>query len=179
MRQLGLCSAWLMVCAAACAASESGPKPDGGTAGASPGGATGTAGTMGVGGSSAAGTAGTTATGTAGATATGTAGTTGTGGGTGACTSDLASRVRITEIDVGATYAYNEVDNNGAEPGSDAAGDLADPGRRVAAGVPGQDATAWSTSSTLDASDQPTGSFGLRRLRRAGHLRRRDGRRRC
>jgi len=32
----------------------------------------------------------------------------------GVCSSALSARVRITEIDVGATYAYNEVDNNGA-----------------------------------------------------------------
>jgi len=32
----------------------------------------------------------------------------------GVCSSALADRVRITEIDVGASYAYNEVDNNGA-----------------------------------------------------------------
>ena len=35
----------------------------------------------------------------------------------GACSSALADRVRITEIDVGTTYDYNEVDNNGAALG--------------------------------------------------------------
>ncbi|HEY4393793.1 MAG TPA: hypothetical protein VGP64_07005 [Polyangia bacterium] len=40
----------------------------------------------------------------------------GAAGGTsgGACSSALSDRVRITEVDVGATYAYNEVDSNGA-----------------------------------------------------------------
>jgi hypothetical protein len=32
----------------------------------------------------------------------------------GTCSSALSDRVRITEVDVGVTYAYNEVDNNGA-----------------------------------------------------------------
>jgi hypothetical protein len=35
----------------------------------------------------------------------------------GVCSSALADRVRIVEIDVGATYGYNEVDNNGAALG--------------------------------------------------------------
>ena len=35
----------------------------------------------------------------------------------GACSSALSSRVRITEIDVGVTYDYNEVDSNGAALG--------------------------------------------------------------
>src|SRR6185437_4834984 len=47
--------------------------------------------------------------GSGGGSATG--GATGDGG---VCSSALADRVRITEIDVGASYAYNEVDNNGA-----------------------------------------------------------------
>jgi len=52
-----------------------------------------------------------------------TGGVTATGGGVvdagppGSCTSDLASRVRVTETDLGAAYAYNEVDNNGAALG--------------------------------------------------------------
>jgi hypothetical protein len=58
--------------------------------------------------------------GTGGATP-GTGGTTpatgGMGGATATCGASLASRVRITEIDVAATYAYNEVDNNGAALG--------------------------------------------------------------
>ena len=38
----------------------------------------------------------------------------GSSGDGGACSSSLASRVRITEVDVGVTYLYNEVDSNGA-----------------------------------------------------------------
>jgi hypothetical protein len=49
---------------------------------------------------------------------TGAGGGGGPGGGTvGACSSTLASRVRVNEIDVGVTYAYNEVDNNGPNLG--------------------------------------------------------------
>src|SRR5580692_8521894 len=41
----------------------------------------------------------------------------GSSGDGGVCSSALADRVRITEIDVGTTYDYNEVDNNGAALG--------------------------------------------------------------
>ncbi len=52
------------------------------------------------------------------ATGGGSSATGGTGGGSAvACSSALSDRVRISEIDVGATYAYNEVDNNGAALG--------------------------------------------------------------
>jgi hypothetical protein len=37
----------------------------------------------------------------------------GSSGDGGACSSTLSSRVRITEVDVGSAYAYNEVDSNG------------------------------------------------------------------
>ena len=108
----------------------------GGTGGSASGG-NGSGGSTGTGGKNT--TGGTT--GTGGSTGTGgnntTGGTTGTGGtGTGGgpgvpipdggygpsgdggvCSSALSDRVRITEIDVGATYAYNEVDNNGAALG--------------------------------------------------------------
>ncbi len=100
-----------------CASSSS---QDGGTGGSASGGngsggSTGTGGGVGTGG-----------------TGTATGGSTGTGGGPGVpipdggygpsgdggvCSSALSDRVRITEIDVGATYAYNEVDNNGAALG--------------------------------------------------------------
>src|SRR5450755_4699124 len=56
-------------------------------------------------------------TGAAGSGAGGSTGAAGATGGTGTCSSTLAGRVRITEVDVGATYAYNEVDNNGAALG--------------------------------------------------------------
>ena len=67
-----------------------------------------------------------------GGSASATGGATGTGGGPGVpvpdggygpsgdggvCSSALADRVRITEIDVGGSYAYDEVDNNGAALG--------------------------------------------------------------
>jgi hypothetical protein len=69
------------------------------------------------------GTGGSTTGGGSGGSASGgssaTGGSTATGGSsaTGACSSALSDRVRITEVDVGATYAYNEVDNNGAALG--------------------------------------------------------------
>ncbi|HTB61868.1 MAG TPA: hypothetical protein VLC06_28605 [Polyangia bacterium] len=87
-----------------------------GTGGAT-GGTSGTGGTFGTGG--AIGTGGTPGAGGAIGTggAPGTGGTPGTGGATMACSSALSDRVRITEIDVGASYAYNEVDNNGAALG--------------------------------------------------------------
>jgi hypothetical protein len=45
------------------------------------------------------------------------AGADGSSGDGGACTSALSSRVRITDVDVGVAYAYDEVDNNGAALG--------------------------------------------------------------
>jgi hypothetical protein len=81
-------------------------------AGGGPGGATGAGGATGVGGSSGAGGA------------AGAGGAVPDGGGTppidaavGSCAAPLADRVRVTEIDVGVAYAYNEVDNNGAALG--------------------------------------------------------------
>jgi hypothetical protein len=41
----------------------------------------------------------------------------GSSGDGGPCSSALASRIRITEVDVGIAYDYNEVDNNGAALG--------------------------------------------------------------
>src|SRR5450755_2966267 len=103
-----------------CASSSS---QDGGTGGSASGG-NGSGGSTGTGGG-----IGTGGTGTATGGSTGTGASTGTGGGPGVpipdggygpsgdggvCSSALSDRVRITEIDVGASYAYNEVDNNGA-----------------------------------------------------------------
>lgn len=80
------------------AAGSGGVRP--GSGGAAPGGAGGTAaGGKGSGGSPATGGSGVDA------------------GPPGSCTSDLASRVRVTETDLGVAYAYNEVDNNGAALG--------------------------------------------------------------
>jgi hypothetical protein len=91
----------------------------GGSTGAtSLGGDTGSKGTGGNGG----GAGGGTATGVGGTPGVGVGGSPGVGGGPGAggapaCSTTLAERVRVTEIDVGTTYAYNEVDNNGAALG--------------------------------------------------------------
>jgi len=90
------------------------------------GGSSGTAGSNGGLGGNNNGSGGNTTTGGGGANgaggATGTGGTPGLGGGPGAggapaCSTPLSARVKVTEIDVGVTYAYNEVDNNGAALG--------------------------------------------------------------
>src|SRR3954447_12657075 len=98
-------------------ASSTGGTGGSATGGNGSGGSTGTGGRIGTGGS----------TGTGGRIGSG--GSIGTGGGPGVpipdggygssgdggvCSAALVDRVRITEIDVGASYAYNEVDNNGA-----------------------------------------------------------------
>jgi hypothetical protein len=152
----------------------------GGSGGAG-GGATGhggTSGATGAGGSSSTtgrgGTSGTTgAGGTSGTTgAGGSSGTTGSGGSSGAggsagsgggsCSSALSSRVRVTEIDVGATYAYNEVDNNGAALGLTvlAIAPLPGGGSRLAF-LGKTDSTVHIV--TLDANDQIVAgsAFGL------------------
>src|SRR5579871_5444271 len=101
---------------------------------------------------------GTTATGSGGSTGA-TGGTTGSGGSsaTGSCASALSDRVRITEIDVGASYAYNEVDNNGAALGLTplAISPIPGGGSRLAFLGKG-DSTVHVV--TLDGSDQVTGS---------------------
>jgi hypothetical protein len=154
MRQLGFGSALLTVFAAACASSESGAKPDGaGTAGGAGSGTTGAAGTTGGAGASGSGAAGTTS---------GTGGASGAGGTgvTGSCSSDLTSRVRITEIDVGAAYAYNEVDNNGANLGLTPLAISPIPGGGSRLAFLGK-SDAMVHVVNLDTHDQPTGSFGL------------------
>ncbi len=101
---------------------------------------------------------GTTASGSGGSTSA-TGGTTGSGGSsaTGSCSYSLADRVRITEIDVGVTYAYNEVDNNGAGLGLTplAISPIPGGGSRLAFLGKG-DSTVHVV--TLDGSDQVTGS---------------------
>ena len=120
-----------------------GTAGSGGTLGTASGGASGSAGTAGGGAPATGGTGGKSGNGgstaktdaaaggatsaTGGAVGTGGAASTGgviaTGGSAvdagspGSCTSDLASRVRVTETDLGVAYAYNEVDNNGAALG--------------------------------------------------------------
>src|SRR6185295_17283935 len=75
------------------------------------GGAAGSGGRGGTGGGGAGGG------GAGGAAGAGGGGTGGAGGATTACSSALSSRVRVTEVDVGVAYAYNEVDNNGPNLG--------------------------------------------------------------
>ncbi len=111
----------------------------GGSGGSSTtGGSSGTGGSSTTGGGSGSGGSSTTGGGSGGSSTTGggTGGSSTTGGSTGGgpgvpipdggygssgdggvCSSALSDRVRITEIDVGASYAYNEVDNNGAALG--------------------------------------------------------------
>jgi hypothetical protein len=86
-----------------------------------------------------------------------------TGGGPAVgCSSALSDRVRITEIDVGATYAYNEVDNNGAALGLTplAVSPIPGGGSRLAFLEKG---ASQVHVVTLDASDQvvPGSAFTL------------------
>ena len=94
-----------------------------------------------------------------GGTGTATGGRSGTGGAAGAaaCTASLASRVRVTEVDVGATAAYNEVDNNGAGLGLTpfAISPLPGGGSRLAFLGKGD---GMVHVLTLDAADQVTGT---------------------
>jgi hypothetical protein len=120
----------------------------GGTTGTGSAGTTGTAGTSGG-----AGTVG-------GAGTTGSSGTTGTGGAY-ACASSLSSRVRITEIDVGVAYAYNEVDNNGAGLGLTPLAIAAIPGGGARLGFLGK-SDGMVHVVPLDANDQvSSGAFSL------------------
>ncbi len=132
------------------------------------GGSTGTAGSNGGLG----GAGGGTVTGAGGATTTGVGGTTGAGGvtgtagvsgglggniggaGTTGCTTALSDRVRVTEIDVGVTYAYNEVDNNGAALGQTPLAISPIPGGGSRLAFLGK-TDSMAHVVTLDASDQP------------------------
>ena len=147
MRQPPVGCVLFLFLGAACASSEPSVTPDGGAAGT-------------TGGAGAMGTAGT-ADGAAGTTGGG--GATGTGGSAGlaACASDLAGRVRVTEIDVGATYAYNEVDNNGPNLGLTPLSIAPVPGGGSRLAFLGK-SDGMVHVVTLDATDQPAGgSFGL------------------
>ena len=121
-----------------------------GTGGVATGGATGAGGASTGGATGQAGSSGTGAQG-------GSTGTTGTGGTPATCTSALSSRVRISEIDVGVTYAYNEVDNNGASLGLTPLAISPIPGGGARLAFLGKgDSTVHVV--TLDASDQVTGT---------------------
>ncbi len=96
---------------------------------------------------------------TGGAGASGVAGAPGLGGGPGAagapgCATSLANRVRVTEIDVGVTYAYNEVDNNGAALGLTPLAISPIPGGGSRLAFLGK-TDSMAHVVTLDANDQP------------------------
>ncbi|HEY4185874.1 MAG TPA: hypothetical protein VGP07_12450, partial [Polyangia bacterium] len=144
-----------------------GAPSSGGTSGSAgakaSGGATGQGGSSGrTGSGGAAGSGGATssggATGTTGAAgAAGSGGATGAGGAPSACGSALSSRVRVTEIDVGVSYAYNEVDNNGASLGLTPFAISPVPGGGARLAFLGKgDSTVHVI--TLDANDQVTGT---------------------
>jgi hypothetical protein len=69
----------------------------------------------------------------------------------------LSSRVRITEIDVGVTYAYNEVDNNGAGLGLTPLAISPIPGGGARLGFLGK-TDGMIHVVTLDANDQVSGA---------------------
>jgi hypothetical protein len=139
-----------------------GGLPTGGQNGGEGGGATTSNGGHGDGGSSgtagsSGGLGGSTITGAGGATgvagASGVGGSLGPGGTTG-CATALADRVRVTEIDVGVTYAYNEVDNNGAALGLTPLAISPIPGGGSRLAFLGK-TDSMAHVVTLDASDQP------------------------
>ena len=127
-----------------------GQTAGGGAAGPGSGGTRASGGTPGGGGHA---TGGTTASG--GAASPGSGGA--TGGSTASCSGALGDRIRVTEIDVGASYAYNEVDNNGANLGLTplALSPLPGGGARLAFLGKG-DSTVHIV--TLGADDQVTGT---------------------
>lgn len=86
----------------------------------------------------------------------------GTSGDAGACSSALADRVRITEVDVGVTYDYNEVDNNGAALGLTPLAISPIPGGGSRLTFLGK-SDGMVHVATLDANDQMVAgsSFGL------------------
>jgi hypothetical protein len=145
----------LALLAASCAGST--PITTAGAAGSvGTAGTTGGAGTTGAAGSARGGTTGAAGTGTG---VAGTTGATGTGG-SAACSSALADRVRITEIDVGVSYAYNEVDNNGAALGLTPLAISPVPGGGSRLAFLGK-SDGMVHVATLDAGDQMVSTFGL------------------
>jgi hypothetical protein len=78
----------------------------------------------------------------------------------GACSTALSDRVRITEVDVGIAYQYNEVDNNGAGLGLTPLALSPIPGGGSRLAFLGGDGMVHI--ATLDANDQRVGTpFGL------------------
>jgi hypothetical protein len=91
---------------------------------------------------------------------TGVADAFGTSGDGGACSSALSSRVRITEVNVGIAYQYNEVDNNGAALGLTPLAISPIPGGGSRLAFLGTDSMVHI--ATLDANDALVGTpFGL------------------
>jgi hypothetical protein len=137
------CTRWLALAALLAGCGSTNGRTTGGTGGISTGG-------------SAPGTGGVRP-GTGGATPGTGGGATGGAAGSPSCGTSLASRVRVTEIDVGATVAYNEVDNNGAALGLTplAISPLPSGGSRLAF-LGKSDGMVHVV--TLDASDQVTGT---------------------
>ena len=81
----------------------------------------------------------------------------GGGGSPGSCAGALGDRIRVTEIDVGTAYAYNEVDNNGANLGLTPLAISPVPGGGARLAFLGKgDSTVHIL--TLDANDQVTGT---------------------
>src|ERR1700733_1146918 len=84
----------------------------------------------------------------------------GSSGDGGACGSALSSRVRISEVDVGGAYQYNEVDNNGAGLGLTPLAISPIPGGGSRLAFLGSDSMVHI--ATLDANDALVGApFGL------------------
>jgi hypothetical protein len=156
---------------------DSGAGPGAGVGGTGSGGSTGNPGAggggpvIGIGGATgtagAPGAAGARGTGGASGTTTGTGGAPGLGGAPGgggavACSTPLADRVRVTEVDVGVTYGYNEVDNNGAALGLTPLAISAVPGGGSRLAFLGR-TDSMAHVVTLDAADQivPGSAFAL------------------
>jgi hypothetical protein len=84
----------------------------------------------------------------------------GSSGDAGACSTALSSRVRVTEVDVGIAYQYNEVDNNGAGLGLTPLAISPIPGGGSRLAFLGSDSMVHI--ATLDANDALVGTpFGL------------------
>ncbi len=125
---------WLVLCAG-CGTAAKSSEPNGGEEG----------GTSGSGGSSSSGGGGTGPDGGYGSTGDG-----------GSCSDALSSRVRITEVNVGVAYQYNEVDSNGAGLGLTPLAISPIPGGGSRLAFLGMDGAVHI--ATLDASDALVGT---------------------
>src|SRR5580658_5634113 len=158
--------AWLAWCAG-CGASNSSSGPGTGEEGGTlSGGSSSGNGSSGVGSSSSGGSGASSSSGSSGSGTSSSGGVTspdggyGSSGDGGACTGSLSSRVRITAVDLGIAYQYNEVDNNGAGLGLTPLAISPIPGGGSRLAFLGTDSMVHI--ATLDASDQLVGvPFGL------------------